>query len=180
MDHTPRSAYLDSNEYVPQDSTIPQYKRIWYNMPQKEIPELDDSMSPAQILKVALGHARFTNKDIGGQIFSLLDSHHSDLILADHSPSDITVALMEDLIETVKEEVEEISNSFDDEEEEEVVETSLDDDDDEVITEREEGDDEFEIVDDKVTDEDEEEDPLRNLDEDEDEEEEVPTSTPAE
>lgn len=96
----------------------------------QEVGESKDK-NAAEIIKLALSHATFENKDIGGLVFGLLDSLASDMILTEFEESDTTVSLMSDVIDTIRDELDDIAGRIDDEEEEEEEEDNNDGDADE-------------------------------------------------
>ena len=93
--------------------------------------------NPAQILKIALGHASFDNKDIGGSTFSLLDSLSADMIYAGFNSSETTDSIIEDLLEIIQDENNLIAGRLVDEDEDE------DEDDADVISIEKDEDDEL-------------------------------------
>lgn len=73
----------------------------------------------AEVLKLALSHATFENKDIGGYVYSLLDSLAADQVYVEFEESDTTVSIMSDLVDAIREEVDDIAGRIDDEDDEE-------------------------------------------------------------
>lgn len=127
------------------------------NLPREEDLVIKAATNAADVLLLALSYGKFENVDIAGQMASLLSSLSSDLIISEHEASDTTISVMDDLVETMKAELDDIAGRLDDEEED-LPETDSDDNNDDEDEDDEDEDDLPEVEVDNDTDEDEDED----------------------
>lgn len=79
----------------------------------------NENLDPAQVIKRALGAANFEYVDIGGKVFALLDSLHSDFLEQGTEISDTTEKLSQEIIDELAGEYDKIRSDVDEEEEEE-------------------------------------------------------------
>lgn len=119
----------------------------------------------AEVLKLAISHATFENKDIGGYVYALIDSLASDQIYTEFEESETTISIMSDLVNAIREDLDEVAGRIEEDDDDD------DDDEDEIqsLTElRTIGD----LEDDDDDDEDEDDLPeeLGEVDEDDDDE----------
>jgi hypothetical protein len=89
----------------------------YFKMPEQNTTELPD---PAKLLKKVLAEAHFDNTDIGGAVFSLLDSLSYDITSQglEDSWSDATEDLMQEVINILAKDYDEIRTDDVDEEDE--------------------------------------------------------------
>lgn len=85
---------------------------------ERHMPETNELPDPAKLLKKVLAEAQFENTDIGGAVFSLLDSLSYDITSQglEESWSDATEDLMQEVINILAKDYDEIRTDDEDEE----------------------------------------------------------------
>lgn len=135
-------------------------------MPKElEVPNVEDNDNVASLLKIAIGHGTFENRDIGGKVFALLDSVADDIIHSGHTNSEITEELMGELAGLIKGESEELEGRM--------LEDDLDDADEVIDPNEDEDEDDVDPARIDIEDEDEESDDDKSLNNDDDDDDEI-------